>query len=262
MESGKQKVLVVEADATLSTLIIEQLSKEGYEVYHAKDGLEAIDFANRIIPQLILLDMQLPIKDGYQVLYEIRNSTTQSVATTPIIIVSETGAPMEISRALQYKFSDYVVKSTLHMPTLVEKMKRTLSPNIVQSTPDRKVTLLIVEDDKFLRDLETQKLSKEQMTIYTAMDGEEGVALATEHKPDIILLDILLPGIDGFEVLSRIRQNPDLAKTLVIMLSNFGQRDDIEKARALGAEKFLIKANYTLDEIVEEVRTLVRTKLT
>jgi CheY-like chemotaxis protein len=75
-----------------------------------------------------------------------------------------------------------------------------------------------------------------------------------------VLLDILLPGIDGFEVLTRMKQNPQLDKIVVIMLSNFGQKEDIERAQKLGAQKFLIKANYTLDEIVKEVEDTIMGK--
>ncbi|OGZ07526.1 MAG: hypothetical protein A3D65_06070 [Candidatus Lloydbacteria bacterium RIFCSPHIGHO2_02_FULL_50_13] len=122
-----------------------------------------------------------------------------------------------------------------------------------------KAKLLIVEDDKFLRELAVQKLFKEGLDVSSAMDGEQGVLLAEKVIPDVILLDILLPGIDGFEVLKRIRANPAFNETRVIMLSNFGQNEDLEKAKAGGADKFLVKANFTLDEIVAVVREILAT---
>ncbi len=120
-----------------------------------------------------------------------------------------------------------------------------------------KAKLLIVEDDKFLRELATQKLFKEGLDVSAAMDGEQGIMLAEKVIPDVILLDILLPGIDGSEVLSRIRANAALKATRVVMLSNFGQAEDLEKAKAGGADKFLVKANFTLDEIVAVVREML-----
>ncbi|OGZ04965.1 MAG: hypothetical protein A2845_04325 [Candidatus Lloydbacteria bacterium RIFCSPHIGHO2_01_FULL_49_22] len=119
--------------------------------------------------------------------------------------------------------------------------------------------VLVIEDDKFLRDLALQKIAKEGFNVVAAVDGEQGVEFAEKEIPDIILLDILLPGIDGFEVLSRVRANPALAQTKVSMLSNFGQREDIEKALKGGADQFMVKANYTLDEIVAEVKKMVVT---
>ncbi|MDO8520748.1 MAG: response regulator [bacterium] len=126
-------------------------------------------------------------------------------------------------------------------------------------TNNAKAKLLIIEDDKFLRELATQKLFKEGLDVSAATDGEQGILLAEKGVPDVILLDILLPGIDGFEVLKRVRANPALKQTHVIMLSNFGQNEDLEKAKTLGADKFLVKANFTLDEIVKVVRELLAT---
>jgi len=119
--------------------------------------------------------------------------------------------------------------------------------------------VLIIEDDQFLRDLATQKLRKEQLDVDSAMDGEQGIAIAEAKIPDVILLDILLPGIDGYEVLKHVRANPVFQKTSIAMLSNFGQREDIEKALKAGADQFFVKANYTLDEIVEGVKKMLAT---
>ena len=81
--------------------------------------------------------------------------------------------------------------------------------------------------------------------------------MAEKEIPDIILLDILLPGIDGYEVLRRVRANPILTYTYIAMLSNFGQREDIQRALSEGADQFLVKANFTLDEVVEEVKKVI-----
>lgn len=118
--------------------------------------------------------------------------------------------------------------------------------------------ILIVEDDKFLRELISQKLLKENFDIIEAIDGEEGVKKAKEDKPDLVLLDLILPGIDGFEVLSRIKMDPALAKTPVIILSNLGQREDVEKALKLGAIDYLIKAHFTPGEIIEKIKIIFK----
>jgi CheY-like chemotaxis protein len=175
---------------------------------------------------------------------------------------------VEISRAIKLRISDYFVKATFDPKQSAQKVKKLLgdgSPSSTTVAPAKMeeaqvlTKLLIVEDDKFLRDLAAQKLSKEHLQVFTAVDGEQGVAVAEKEIPDIILLDILLPGIDGFEVLKRIRANPALQKTHVSMLSNFGQREDIERAIAAGADQFMVKANYTLDEIVQEVKKIIAT---
>ena len=118
--------------------------------------------------------------------------------------------------------------------------------------------ILIIEDDKFLRELVSQKLIKEGYKIVEASDGEEGLKKIKEERPDLILLDLILPGIDGFEVLSRAKEDSFLAKIPVIILSNLGQVDDIERGLKLGAVDYLIKAHFTPDEIIEKIKNVLK----
>lgn len=119
-------------------------------------------------------------------------------------------------------------------------------------------TILIIEDDKFLRQLISQKLSKEGYEIIEAVDGEEGAEKVKETKPDLVLLDLILPGIDGFEVLSQIKRDEALNSIPVIILSNLGQREDIERGVNLGAADYLIKAHFTPGEIIEKIRRILK----
>lgn len=118
--------------------------------------------------------------------------------------------------------------------------------------------ILIVEDDKFLRELIAQKLSKEGFNISEAVDGEEGIKKIKEEKPQLVLLDLILPGIDGFEVLSRMKEDPIISSTPVIILSNLGQKEDVEKGLKLGAVDYLIKAHFTPGEIIEKIRGILK----
>ena len=118
--------------------------------------------------------------------------------------------------------------------------------------------ILIIEDDKFLRELIAQKLRKEDYEISEAFDGEEGIKKVKEEKPDLILLDLILPGIDGFEVLSKVKEDPVLAQIPVIILSNLGQKEDIEKGLKLGAIDYLIKAHFTPGEIIEKITKVLK----
>jgi DNA-binding response OmpR family regulator len=118
--------------------------------------------------------------------------------------------------------------------------------------------ILVVEDDKFVRELIVQKLTEEEFEVSSAKDGEEGVKKSESEKPDLILLDLILPGIDGFEVLSRIRKNPLTEKIPVIILSNLGEKADVDRGIKLGANDYLIKAHFTPKEIVEKVRSILK----
>lgn len=118
--------------------------------------------------------------------------------------------------------------------------------------------ILIVEDDKFLRELIVAKLSKENYDVVVAVDGEEGIKKVKEEKPGLILLDLILPGIDGFEVLSQIKNDPSVAHIPVIIVSNLGQREDIERGISLGANDYLIKAHFTPGEIIDKIRAVLQ----
>ncbi|OHA62542.1 MAG: hypothetical protein A3E07_00310 [Candidatus Wildermuthbacteria bacterium RIFCSPHIGHO2_12_FULL_45_9] len=113
--------------------------------------------------------------------------------------------------------------------------------------------ILIIEDDKFLRELIVQKLGKEGYEIVEAAEGEDGLKKLRESNPDLVLLDLILPGIDGFEVLKQAKADTQTASTPVIILSNLGQKDDVDKGLELGAIDYLIKAHFTPGEIVEKI---------
>jgi len=114
--------------------------------------------------------------------------------------------------------------------------------------------ILIIEHDRFLRELISKKLAKEGFEVSEAIDGEEGIKKIKSEKPGLILLDLILPGIDGFEVLSKMKDDPTVSSIPVIILSNLGQKEDVEKGLKLGAVDYLIKAHFTPGEIIEKIR--------
>lgn len=261
-----KKVLLIEDDAILADVLMRKLSLEGFSGYHSSDGRAGIAEIKRIHPDLILLDIALPGMDGFAVLEALRSETERGIRDIPVIVISNSGQPVEIDRALQYGVKDYCVKASFDPGEIAAKVRKhlglseTASLEAVPTGLLHSKKLLIIEDDQFLRDLAIQKLKKEQLEVISAVNGEEGLEMALTEKPSIILLDILLPGMDGFEVLRRVKAAPEIAGTSVIMLSNFGQREDVEKAKALGAEAFLVKANYTLDEVTDEIKKVIAKK--
>jgi DNA-binding response OmpR family regulator len=117
--------------------------------------------------------------------------------------------------------------------------------------------ILLIEDDKFLRELMNKKLLTMGYDVTCASDGETGLVAIKESKPDVVLLDLILPGINGFEVLEKAKKDPDTASVPVIILSNLGQSEDIEKGLKLGAKDFLVKAHFTPQEIVAKLKTII-----
>lgn len=122
----------------------------------------------------------------------------------------------------------------------------------------KKAKILLVEDDSFLAGMYQAKLSLEGFVVEMAADGEQGLKIAKEENPDLILLDIILPKLSGFEVLKKIKKDEKTRNIPVILLTNLGQRDDVSKGLALGAKDYLIKAHFMPSEVVEKIKKLVR----
>jgi len=118
--------------------------------------------------------------------------------------------------------------------------------------------VLLAEDDPFLIDVYTTKLKEVGFKVDVAKDGQIALDFLQKNKPDILLLDIILPRIDGWEILKKIKQEHKFKDLPIIILSNLGQKQEVEKSLALGATKYLIKAHYTPAEIVKEIRKLLK----
>lgn len=124
----------------------------------------------------------------------------------------------------------------------------------------KKIRILLVEDDEFLAGMYVAKLDLEDFTVSHANDGEKGLKLAMEEKPDIILLDIILPKMSGFDVLKDLKVDPQTKDIPVVLLTNLGQRDDVQKGLDLGAADYLIKAHFMPSEVVEKIKKIIASK--
>ncbi|NQV00904.1 MAG: response regulator [Parcubacteria group bacterium] len=118
-------------------------------------------------------------------------------------------------------------------------------------------TILFIEDEPTLQKAISQFLEKKGYKIKSALDGEIGLAMAKEFKPDLILLDLILPKKDGFEVLKEIKENNEIKHIPVIVLTNLEESSDIERVLSFGTTTYLVKANYELEEIVKKIEQIL-----
>jgi len=117
--------------------------------------------------------------------------------------------------------------------------------------------ILLVEDDPFLIDIYATKLKLEGFDLITAKDGEEALEKLKKNKPVLIILDIVLPNMDGWQVLKQIKNIQGAEKIKILVLSNLGQKEEVEKGLELGADKYLIKSNFTPSNVVKELKELL-----
>lgn len=125
-------------------------------------------------------------------------------------------------------------------------------------TKSNLIKILIIEDDVFLADLYQTKFSMEDFEVYTAYDGEKGLEAAKKNKPDIILLDLILPKIDGFGVLDKLKKYKKTSDIPIILLTNLSQKSDVEKGMKMGAVDYLIKAHFMPSEVVKKIKRIVK----
>jgi len=282
------RILIIEDEPVHLNVMKAKLEYEGYEVLAAVDGEAGYQMVKQERPDLVLLDIILPKLDGFGVLEKLKKDKIN----VPIIIVSNSGQPVEVDRAMKMGAKDYLVKAEFNPTDVLEKVEKVLgrpaSPKSDFKSPKKSnfspaganpsvkapadkagganksaqggAKILIVEDDKFLRDLIVQKLKREGFAISEAVDGEEGLKIAKEKHPDIILLDLILPGLDGFEILRRVKSDASTASIPVIVLSNLGQKEDMDRAMSGGAEDFMVKAHFTPGEIIAKVKSILKKK--
>ncbi len=234
------KILIIEDDIFLGDVLVEKLGAAGYAVTLARDGTSGLKKMREGAPDLVLLDIILPQMNGYEVLEKKRSD--KSIAAIPVVVISNSGQPVEINRALALGVKDYLVKAQFDPDEVLVKVRQQLgggatvpaaaraagagtaaAGNAEEKGTLRGKTIMWVEDDKFLSDIIARKLAFHGATLQSAADGETALKLLEKEKPELILLDILLPGIDGFEILRRLKANKETKGIPVILLSNLGQ---------------------------------------
>ncbi|TSC82098.1 MAG: hypothetical protein G01um101420_628 [Parcubacteria group bacterium Gr01-1014_20] len=116
--------------------------------------------------------------------------------------------------------------------------------------------ILVIEDDRFLSSLMKARLEKEGFTAIQAFDGEEALNLLKQDKPDLIVMDLIMPKVSGFELLESISLDPQISRIPVMILSNLGQDSDIDKVKRLGAVEYFVKVKTSIDDLVTHVKEI------
>ena len=125
---------------------------------------------------------------------------------------------------------------------------------MTEDTKAKAVSLLVVEDDKFYANIYRVKFAKEGFDTRLASDGDEALRMAREKKPDLILLDLIMPRKDGFETLKEIKADPELKDIRVVIFSNLSQDEDVKRVMDAGAHDYIVKANISLQDMVSRVK--------
>lgn len=249
------KVLVIENDPTLGDALVQKLRASGYEVQLESDGAAGFKKITEWHPHLLLLDITLPTMSGYDVLEA--KAKDPVILGIPVIVVSNSGQPVEISRVVNLGVKDYLVKADLDPDEVVGKVQLQLSANGTAASALQGKMILVIEDDSFLSYIVSTKLQHHGVNVVAARSAEEAYAAIAQNMPQLVLLDLILGAVSGFEVLEKLKRDPATASIPVIVLSNLNQQEDIDRCKKLGAVNYLVKANITPDAIIQEINAVL-----
>ena len=247
-----ERIMIVEDNERNIKLLRDVLGAHGYRTIEARSGEDALALVETERPELILMDIQLPGMDGVAALRELRNRP--GTAATPVIAVTAFAMKDDRERLLAAGFDGYVEKP-IDIHDLLERLHSHLAavPRMTEAA-----TILVVDDLPENIRLLDAVLSPRGYVVEPAASGEEALEAVATRQPDLVLLDILMPGLDGYEVCRRLRDQPATRFLPVVMITAHG---DQEKAKAVeaGADDFLVKP-FDQTELLARVRSLIRIK--
>lgn len=244
-DEDRPRILVVEDDPAVAKLLALYLTQEGYVVVHAYDGQDAIEKAQEIKPFAITLDIMLPRIDGWEVLKKLK--TLPATRDIPVIIVSIVENP---TLGFSLGAVDYFTKP-INRKGLVDSLKKY---SITQSVIRKPINFLVIEQDTVVMEQIGSILDEERFGVIKTNSGEEGIALAVEIQPDLILLDLMLQSISGIETIHRLKQHPT-ARNIPIILFTSRELTTEEKQILDGQVREIIYKNPSLKEtLIQEVR--------
>ncbi len=239
-------ILVVDDEVNIRRFLKYELANRGYHVLEAPGGKKAIDLARKHHPDLITLDVLMPDISGHDVTAVLKNDP--ATKNIPILVLS---IMEEKEKAYRLGANDFVTKP-FTMKVLMSKINRLLR--------DAQKTILVVDDDKSLVKSLKYRLEKQGFSIHAAYGGKEALETAEGHRPDLVLLDIVMPGMDGYEVIKALKQKPNTAQIPIVVMTGVENVGSKIKAISVGATEFHHKSNG-FDELLKTVESIIYDKL-
>jgi DNA-binding response OmpR family regulator/signal transduction histidine kinase len=243
--SGEQfTVLVIDDDPMVQHLLRGHLEAESFKMVSATDGVEGLTLAREVRPTVIILDLHLPRLDGWTVLAELKSDP--ALAQIPVIMMS-----VEEQRARGFSFGacEYLVK-----PVEPDRLVSVVRKALVPAGGD----VLVVDDDQHTREMVSRVLRRAGYTTVEARDGEEALLRARVLTPGLVILDLIMPGVDGFEVLRTMRAEGMQVPVVVLTGKSLGLDED--RMLRDGLARVVQKGGMALDNIVREAKALLMAK--
>jgi CheY-like chemotaxis protein/two-component sensor histidine kinase len=244
-------VLIVEDDPKTRELLRFCLSREGFRVEEACDGQEALAKAQALQPALVTLDVLLPKKDGWEVLRELKeNASTRDI---PVMIVSIVDEP---EQGFSLGASEYLLKP-FDRDDLLNRLRSYSLATSSLSTPAK---ILIIDDDPLAVETLAGMLEPEGFNVKKAYGGQQGLAIALEERPDLLVVDLLMPDMSGFEVVQRLKEQPQTKEIPVFIVTVKDLTSDDKQRLNNMAAAVMRKGAFAREAFLQEVRKLIGLK--
>lgn len=262
-----QKIVVIEGDVSVGQSIVELLKKDQYSnVYLYKNGEEGLKGIYDVLPHLILLDISLPDIDGYSVL--AKKQTEPLLTKIPVFLLSMQGVAINMRNIPPNSVAEVIISLNAKSIDIVQKVNDYFGYGmsaVETVNADKKVSqkkkILWVEDDRLIGNILEKKIISSGFDLNHVKDGEGAIQALKSFKPDVIIIDLILPGMNGFEILEALRSVESIKNVPRMVLSNLSKVTDIDKAKSLGASKYLVKASTSLEQVIVEIKDLCRVKV-
>lgn len=245
-ENKQKTILLIDDSEAVIVQMKDFLDESGYEIITAQNGQEALDEISQNRPDAIILDLMMPDIDGYDVLKTIRN--TEATAQIPVLILTAKDLSKDdLNLLIRNNVHQLIQKGDVNRNELLKAIadlyKTGTSEELNIKThkkSNERLNILVVEDNSDNM-LTVKAIFEDKHNIYEAADGLEAITLAKKHKPDLILMDIALPGIDGIEAFKRIRLSGEFSHIPIIALTASAMTSDRETILAFGFEAYISK---------------------
>jgi len=243
----KPLALIVEDAPQASELLRMHIESAGYRVEIARDGTEAVDKAKRLHPNVITLDLLLPLKDGWQVLKELkRHPLCRHIPIVIVSIIDEKNLGFSLGAV------DYFVKP-VNKEDLLQALNRVhLVPRLDKQTP----TVLVIDDDRAATDLIQVILESEGYRVLKAFQGKDGVELAAREHPDLIILDLIMPEVSGFNIAYQLKQIPATRSIPIIILTSMDIDSDTQTQLGTYVTGLMSKSTFTKRDLLREIANI------
>ncbi len=242
--AASNTVLVIDDDATVRNLMRRFLAREGFDVVTAKGGEEGLRLARELGPSVITLDVVMPGLDGWGVLQRLQEDP--ELAKIPVIMLTILD---EVNKGYALGATDYVTK-----PIDRDRLRAILAK---YKSDGEGQHVLLINDDAATRKLLNRTLAGEGWRVGEAENGRVALERIAETRPDLIILDLMMPEMDGFEFLAEFRKVPEHREIPVVVLTGADLSEEDRRQLSGGVERVLRKAVYGRDELLEELRDLV-----